>query len=307
MGALCMIAATGAAPVDPYQLFAHTRQVWATQRYPDYLSYTVAVNVTEGGVDKAKHYRLAFDAQSGRIQVNPVSVEEQAAPPVPTGFVIHLRPQRQQRVLFDKKVGNPGEAVDYLGVPVVSPTYSFGMARGTSEGADSSDDLVAQVRRQFNDPMPAVKGEELASSGNLKTIALVASHVRQYAIALAGVENVASRECYHLLLTPLYDPKRLRLRELWIDTQTYETRQLISAGNFTGSNVPWLITFDDVNGALYISSERALAPVGVGDHRYERASISFDEIVQTGHPTAFLGSFVTHEDLMQEPGSGAHQ
>lgn len=305
--ALALVGTAGAA--DPYQIFAHARAVWAQQQYPDYLTYVVAVDVVEGGVQKTKHYHLAYDSQSGQIAVNPVSDEEVAAPPNPTGFVLHLQPKRNFMTMYDKRVGNPGEAVDYLGVPMIAPTYSFGMmlAAGDNEAAQSGDPVVAQIRREFDDPVPAEKTQQAVTGAGVRTIASVTSTVRRYTITLAGIESLAGDDCYHLKLQPNYDPQRFRLRDVWIDTHTYETRQLISAGNFSGTRVPWLVTFDDSSGEEYIASETALAPVGVGDHHYQSATVSFQTIQQAARPTRPANLFVTKENLMAEPGTTTSQ
>lgn len=299
--------AARAADTDPYQIFAHARTVFSQQHYPQYLTYTVAVHVTERGVDKAKHYHLAYDAKDAKIYVNPVSDEERVAPPDPNGITFHLLPKRQHQTLFDKKVGNPGEAVDYLGVPMISPTYTFGMSDGALEGGgDSPDALVQEIRKEYNDPTPPSTSRELLSNSQVKTIALVTSYHRRYTVTLDGIENIDGHACYHLSLKPNSSSPTLRLRELWIDTQSYETRKLVSAANFTGSAVPWAISFGDVNGALYIESEAAMAPVGVGEHRYEQASVSFENIAASDTPPSGLnGWFVTKENIMAEPASGS--
>lgn len=304
---ICLLGVSSAPHPDPYQIFAHARQVWAAQQYPQYLTYTVAVDVTEKGVDKSKHYHLSYDALSGQIHVNPVSDEEKQAPPDPNGVTFHLIPRRDFKPLMDKKVGNPGEAVDYLGVPMISPTYSFGMTLDAGPSDASSDPLVQQIRKQFNDPIPPAKAKAMAADEKVKTISSVTSFLQRYTITLAGIDTIDGRECYHLLLKPNYDPNRLRLRELWVDEQTYQTMQLISAGNFIQSPVPWRITFDDIGGALYIASEVALAPVGVGDHRYEHASVSFESITKAPRPVHPLGQFVTKENVMSEPDTSIHK
>lgn len=290
------------ATPDPYAIFAQARHVWAQQHYPDYLTYTVAVDVTERGVEKAKHYHLAFDALSGKIGVNPVSDEELAAPPDPNGVTLHLIPRRNFQPILDKQVGNPGEAVDYLGVPIISPTYSFGMTPGI-EDPDQVDSatLVQQIRQQFDDPVPQTKVAQQVTSGDVKTIASITTFVRHYTITDAGEQIVGGVPCYHLLLHPTADPRKYRLRELWVDTSDYQTRQLISSGNFTGSNVPWLITFANFDGAEVIASETALAPVGVGAHHYDHASVSFEDLTQAQRPSRPLSFFVTKETLMSEP------
>ncbi len=308
MSWLLFAALLGSAAPNPYQIFDHARSVWAQQRYPQYLTYTVTVRVTESGVDKARHYHLAYDVQNAKIYVNPVSDEERVAPPDPNGMTFHLLPRRQGKVLFDKKVGHPSEAVDYLGVPMISPTYSFGMSSAAFEGDRDPDALVQEIRREFADPTPAAQAEQLSANGPLKTIALVTGYRRRYLVSFAGMESVNGRDCYHLLLTPAYDSPQLRLRELWVDAQTYETLKLVSAGNFTGSVVPWTVTFANIGGALYIASESAMAPVGVADHRYQQASVSFDAVSGGTRPSSELSDwFVTKENIMTEPDAPERQ
>jgi hypothetical protein len=297
------------AQPDAYAIFDQARHVWGGQQYPAYLSYTITVRVTENGVDKSRHYHVTFDSQAQHIDVNPVSDEEQAAPPTPAGLVIHLQPKRQGRTLFDKKVGNPGEAVDYLGIPELSPTYAFGLnagETGASQDGLSDDALVAEVRKEFNDPVPAEKAREAVLGGPLKTIAVVSTRTRDYTIRLDGTQNIDGHDCYHLLLAPRRDPQRLRLRELWVDQQTYQTRQLLTAGNFTGSSAQWLVSFAEIDGAMYIASESAQAPVGVGDHYYQHASVAFESIAQTTRPVYQHSFFATNQPIMSEPGEAGN-
>jgi hypothetical protein len=162
--------------------------------------------------------------------------------------------------------------------------------------------LVRQIRSEYHDPMPAVKVQQQNTDGHLKSIASVTAIAHQYTIVLAGIENVDGAACYHLLMHPATQPQRFRLRELWIEMQTYKTRKLLTANNFTNSKVPWLVTFTDIGGARYIASEVAQAPVGVGPHRYEYASISFEGIAPTQRPTTFFDkTFMTSENVMMEP------
>lgn len=296
--------AASTAPVpDGYAVYDRARHVWDAQRYPDFLSYTIAVDVSERGVEKSRHYHETFDVRNRAIDVNPVSDEEQAAPPTPTGMVIHLQPKHQGHVMLDKKVGNPGEAVDYLGVPKLSPTYAFGLDTGATGDETAQQDpsaLVAEIRKEFNDPAPPPTIQN--QPGGLKTIAVVSSRTRAYTITNAGTDTIDGHDCWHLLLSPNRDPQRLRLRELWIDEQGGQTRQLLSAGNFTGSAAPWLVTFTEIDGAMYIASETAMTPVGVGEHRYEKASVAFQTIAAATRPVRATNFFATKENIMSEPG-----
>jgi hypothetical protein len=309
--ALCILglatSQASAATPDPYQIYARARDVWTSQHYPPYLSYTIVVTVDEKGVEKTSHYSALYNAERNRVSMNGVSKEEQLDPHVPTGVNMSIDPKRQFRTLFKKPVGNPEQAVDYLGVPMLAPNYSFGIAPYVPEIASSQADqaaLVEEIRREFHDPMSAEKARELAESEGLKEIGSVVSTERDYTIAYHGIESVGTCTAYHLSLRPTHSPQQFRLREIWIDTQTYATCQLVSEGNFvtsTVSTVPWLVTFTTIGGAQYIASESAQKPVGVGRHLYEKASIAFQNIHVTQAPPFPEDPVTPTQDVLVEP------
>jgi len=301
LGAATPTAARPALLSDPYQIYARTRTAWESQRYPDYLAYTIHVQVDESGVLKSKHYHAVYEQPNGKVHLAPVSDEERAQPPAPTGMTIHLLPKRQNVTLIDKRVGHPDEAVDYLGIPMLSPNYSFGLGVPQRDEATSDADLIAQIRSQYRDPMPIVKATQTAHDGQLKSIAAITVIARRYTIELAGIENIEGANCYHLVLHPSREPQRFRLRDLWIDIENYQTRRLLAANNFTNSPVPWLVTFADIDGARYIESEVAQGPVVVGGHRYEHAQISFEDVTPAIRPSAFDSTFITSENILREP------
>lgn len=71
----------------------------------------------------------------------------------------------------------------------------------------------------------------------LRTIAsVVAVASLPYSVKLLGVEDIEGNPTYHLQLRPLYDPRTHNLRDLWIDTQTYDLRK----AHFTGTYAPTL-------------------------------------------------------------------
>ncbi|HET9392616.1 MAG TPA: hypothetical protein VFO29_03680 [Candidatus Rubrimentiphilum sp.] len=293
--------ATPSTLSDPYQIYARTRTAWESQRYPDYLAYTIHVEVDEGGVHKSKHYHAVYEQPNGKIHLIAVSDEEIAQPPAPTGMTIHLLPKRQNATLIDKRVGHPDEAVDYLGIPMLSPNYSFGLGIPQPDELASDAELIAQIRSEYHDPAPVVKPAQVDSDGKLKSIAAITVIARRYRIELAGIETIEGTSCYHLVLYPSREPQRFRLRDLWIDVENYQTRRLLAANNFMNSKVPWLVTFADVGGARYIESEVAQAPVVMGGHRYEHAQISFEEVAPAARPVPFDSRFLTSENILREP------
>ena len=77
---------------------------------------------------------------------------------------------------------------------------------------------------------------------------------------VVGVEPLDGKPASHLKLRAVIQPRRYQLRDLWIDIQTYATRQLVSDGNFTNGPwpcAPWTVRFAQIDGATYIATERA--------------------------------------------------
>jgi hypothetical protein len=302
------IVFAGVTPVlqtpDPYQIYARAAAVWASARYPHYVGYSIVVSVDEKGVRKSNHYSATYDAMRDRVYVKAISEEEQADPHVPAGINMSVDPKRRFATLFKRRVGNPEEAVDYLGVPVLAPNYSFGVARYVPSIAQSPDDraaLVEEIRREFDDPMPPQKSLPVAQSDDPKEIAHTVSSRHDYDITYEGIETVDGREAYHISLHPTSGSQALRLRELWIDTHTYETCKLLTQRNFTNGTVPWLITFADVGGAPYIVSEVAQRPVGAGPHLYEQAAITFTDIAPALPQRYLLDGEIAPQNALTEP------
>jgi hypothetical protein len=307
---LLLVAAAAASALavtpDPYQIFARARDVWASQQYPHAVSYTIAVTVNDHGTIKTNHYRAVFDATEDKVYVNAVSREEREHPYEPKGIDEWLDPKRQFRTLFKRRVGRPEAAVDYLGVPLLAPNYSFGMSPFVPLVASSKPDqaaLVEQIRRAFHDPMSPQDIQELgrAGSGDLKTIARVVTAKRDYAITFDGVESLGGRTAYHLSLRPLHPSEDLRLRELWIDTHDFRTLQLITQGNFNDDSVPWLVTFRTIDGAQYIASESAEKPFSHGAYTYQNATISFDDVTPQRYVDDLWLPVTPAQNLLTEP------
>lgn len=56
----------------------------------------------------------------------------------------------------------------------------------------------------------------------LKTIAVVSSHGHLYNVRVAGTEKIGDRDAYRISLSPVRDPDRNAIRDLWVDTSTYD-------------------------------------------------------------------------------------
>jgi hypothetical protein len=253
------VANAVAPPPDPYAIFLRTRSAVTYAAYPRRIDYTIAVSGVEGGKLKANHYRASLQPGDGTVRIFPISDEELAAPPPhPHDFQFSQVSVQGYTV----PVGHPPPNPDLIGVPVLAPTYAFGLAV-----------RPADARGQDDGTAPA---------GGLPVIAVVSSSARDYAVALLDVPNVDGLPTYHLKLTPLRMPKTNRLRELWVGVDDYLPRKAIVAGNFTLAplvDIPWTVTFDDASGTLLIATERASATLFLPHHRVVRdAAIAFENV-----------------------------
>lgn len=283
-----------------YEIFAKTRIYWEAQRYPAKLEYDVAVTVVENGKPKIERYRSGYDAVNGIVRSDPVSDYERAYPYHPPGGFSFNVP------FLTKPVGSSN--VDYFGVPMLAPNYSFGIGitpRGSSQ-SPSDADIVAAVRKQFHDPIPRNRATPTPQiTPGLREIAIVEAKSRAYSISLAGIEFVNDLPAYHLQLRPLRDPERFRLRELWVNARTFAPLRLIEALNFVtgpGTTVPWSVSFSQIGGATYVASETALGATQNGHHHYDAVTVAFENVRPVGTFGYDLPAFAPTDTLtLTEP------
>jgi hypothetical protein len=260
--------------VDPYAIYAQAQSYWLAQRYPQMLAYRVAIRVVEGGHVRVEHYDARYDATMGTVDVDPISDYERNNPVRPSGINFGI---------LGYRVGKPLPQVDFLGVPVLAPTYSFGMAPfvpAPEPTPFNSEALVGEIRKEFNDPNPRVTPSPTPPAEPPVIAVVVAAH-RNYTIALAGEEPVAGHACYHLKLHAVHDPGKYRLRDLWIDEGTSAPWRLRVGSNFLsgpGTHVAWTVNFVDIDGAHYIYNEIADVPMAVAGEIYTDTSLWFENV-----------------------------
>lgn len=296
---LCTGGRADAQP-DPYGLFASAEAYWFTQQYPQYLSYDVAVQVIQGNQVRVERYDSGWDGTDGSIWADGVSDYEREHPVRPTGMNF---------CIIVTCLTKPLPPIDFIGVPVLTPTYTFGMApfvpAQLPSGAEQARRLVAEIRREFHDPYPAGRERSQASqsSSTLPTIAHEVAVGGIYVITLAGIESVDGHDCYHLVLRPRSDPGRYRLRDLWIDTKDSATWRLNLALNFVdgpGTRVPWTVDFDNVAGVQYIAQERADGPMTYQGQSYSQVIVSFENVRSVAVPSAHP-LYEAPEAVVREP------
>jgi hypothetical protein len=275
IGIPLIAAAPATNSPNAYQILDRTRHVLAAQTDPGPISFQTRIDVSEGGKAESEHF-LAEALSNTDIRAQGVSEEEKATPHDATGvnfkiaWEIGWNTHAGGRTESGAQDAHRKEASpDYLGVPLISPTYSFGIL---SEHSTQSE-------------------ESSSPSDVLHTIATVTAVANAYKVTLLGTDPVGGFYTYHLQLEPIRNPKRFRIRELWVDTYTYQVVQLRTEGNFTTApltDVPWLTTFQNIAGMTFIKDETALEPLAFAhDRTFATAKITFDDIepADVSHPT----------------------
>ncbi len=265
-----LAGALGAAPpaTSPEAIYLRAQTAWLQHVYPSHLSYVIAVSALDRGVRKTQHYDAFYTRSTDAVETHAISREEEnAAPPAGSklfgGVVSHGH-------LLTRQIN--ATTSDVLGVPILAPNYSFG--------------IVAPPAPPPDDPATTVNV--------LPEIGRVSVSRARYRITLAGHAPIDGRDAYHLALVPLTDPRRYRLRDLWIDTQTFDVLQLRVAGNFTAKateSVSWTVSFAQSGDGWYIASETAEAPVAVArGHVYDDVTIRFESLMPASAPVLHLFS-----------------
>ncbi len=86
--------------------------------------------------------------------------------------------------------------------------------------------LSRSVHEAVATPSPQASATRAPSAGDLettlKTIAVVSSRGHLYDVKTTGIETIEGHTVYHIALHPRRDPEENAIRDLWIDTQTYD-------------------------------------------------------------------------------------
>lgn len=196
--------------------------------YPRYVAYIIDVQSNALGKHYHEGYRALLRTHDSALVVHKTPIYTSNKPPNPYGFSFFgINPE-----------GKPADHIDPpFGVPLMSATYDFDLSRGPASLRRSDD-------TSQGDLPPVI--------GTVKVTAL------DYAVTLEGVEDLDGRQVYHLRLQPLDEPAHNRVRELWVDTQTFDIRKLVTEGIFeTGppASAMWTVNFIQLHGHWFIRTE----------------------------------------------------
>jgi hypothetical protein len=104
-------------------------------------------------------------------------------------------------------------------------------------------------------------------SDDLREITHVEATSRDYQIELAGTDRLDGVDAIHLTFVPLREPETNRLRDLWLDPQSYRTIQENVQGILNGKpydGVEWTVRYAVVDGRNYLQQLVADAPLHFG-------------------------------------------
>ncbi|MBD5653629.1 MAG: hypothetical protein IAI50_00420 [Candidatus Eremiobacteraeota bacterium] len=253
-----------AQPPDADAIFSLARDATSMERCPKRLEYVIVVAAEIDGHTKQNHFRATYLFDSDYLHVDAISDEEQRSAYVPHGADILISLPGIPLVGLSRALtaglNRDGPPSDLLGVPELKPSYTFGIRKRP----------------------PRQEAPQALETGQLRTIGSARSLRRDYAVELAGVESYNSQKAYHLRLTPLREPSHFRLREVWVDANTYAVLQVVTEGNFADgppTKTKWLTTYQDIDGCRLIDREAALETLNYGGHRkYQKATVFFDVI-----------------------------
>ncbi len=237
-------SAAADAPPDPAQIFRAARKAWSFTAYSRYATYTIVSSFRNGTRNVERHYDAIEDMRRDIVFARTFSREEIANPSIPHGFAVKVGSVNGQGGVNVGSDGNP----DRIGPLALSVNYDFGIS------------LLPQKTNVVS------SGNDFAFPPNLPVIGIATTTTHDYTVRL--IDMLDNGQTYHLGLEPTHDAGRLRLRQMWVSAGTFITRQILISANFSDtpySSVPWLIAFNQIGGATYITKETAEAPLEFDD------------------------------------------
>lgn len=259
LAALAFVRETPAPPSPAEVLFARAVAVVENDARAPYATYTVVVTVTNDGRRVISSWQTTEDIRHGIVLASSFSQEERANPKTPHGsnVVAHRRillsPPRSLNPGIDPSTSltlksnpvNPERTGDEVGPVALAVDQYFGLTRPRTY-------RVANDERTVD-----------ASADELTIIGRTGTAAPRYRVELLGMDDGIA----HLALTPLRDPYRNRLRELWIDPETAYAKEAIVQG--VGDRAPfdrarWHVTFDRYQGATFLIEAHSVEALTIG-------------------------------------------
>jgi hypothetical protein len=189
--AIALASPQPAPPLWPYDIAARAQNTWEARVVPRYVSFEIPCEDTFLSAQCTAHAIVQFVVRMRDGRTYAQSAELPTRQLMCGGFIYG---------------------------PALTP---FGFFRRI--GADNAPASLST---------PAPLPENLAEDPfGPRAIASVTVKDSAYTVTLTGTEDLDGTPVYHLHLVPNYDPPHHPLRELWVDTRTFEVLALTYARN----------------------------------------------------------------------------
>jgi hypothetical protein len=179
-------AQTPAPSLDALTIYARARATVAARTLPPYIEYTQYAAFIHHGKVQAERSLVILRMADGKA--NMTRIPDSPADRVDTRPVVKDR-------------------------PFVYPTTTFGLVKRRSGETPS-------IYESESTPPPAPE------TGGPAVIGRVSATARDYDPTLIGTEQIAGVAVYHLKLVPRFDPRRHPIRDLYVDTATFDPRRI---------------------------------------------------------------------------------
>jgi hypothetical protein len=264
--------ASGESP-GPDAIFARAKDAWRVRNEVPFVRYGLLERYTWRGRTHDNWWRGSYRNGDRGLALNRIILpDDESARLRGMPITINLRLHHGDAHADSFDTNPDADAFPILD-PQIAPNASFGLMRldpkislvgapGDTTPAPAASPLPTPVL-QPSAPVP--------NETPLREIVRVEAVARDYRIELAGTERVRDADTYHLTLTPLRHPNVNRLRDLWVDVDSYATVQLALAGLFDGepyANARWLVTYVKVDGRYYIGQVKTDEQLKFGADRY---------------------------------------
>ncbi|MDQ6942598.1 MAG: hypothetical protein M3169_08815 [Candidatus Eremiobacteraeota bacterium] len=265
------------SPADA--LYAAARRARSESAYAHYAVYATVVAFRNNGHQVVETWNTVEDLRRRLVHAHAINREEAAHPHIARGTNIGFGGIGPSGVLQlppgamppKGRTANPERASGPIGQLSFAVDQDFGLALNAPPiGATANMSEVA------------------SAVSTLQKIGRTGTVARTYDVTDLGDLTENGAVLHHLSLRPLRDPRRYRLRELWLDAKTSLPLRAIVAG--IGNRGPldavdWRIEFKQLEGGTYIARETALAPLNTDDGRLVEVTITFAELRATNRLT----------------------
>jgi len=234
-----------ASDSEAERVFVQARNTWQARAEAPFLSYGIRLRITSGSRHWDNWWEALYRNSDKRFVVKRLVI--------PADDEKRLKGTPLCLGVFGLKIFDTNKDAEPIFVedPSIQAAESFGLLRSKMGEAVNLD----------TGESPSTGSTAPPEVGRVRTVG------RDYAVELVDDEPNVGDNLYHLRLTPLHDPRRLRLRELWVAKDDYRTKKLVVDGISDGEpydRTRWVASYITIDGRVYLQEIRNEAPLHFG-------------------------------------------